>query len=133
MTGSYQRYIPALENAIRNAETPDAAATAADAVLASAGDLGAGDADVLGAIANLGVASAYYWYDAAARGALPGQGSASIFKCCDWGAIGWGDLVGAIGGAATALYSGAEVFPPGVIAGGVIGGAVGSAAVAFTT
>ena len=146
VTGDYEQYTGALENAMLSSYDPDDAANRMDAVLASATTLGSGDAQVLAAIASLGASSAAYWYAVEQSGGGDGGGSGagiepiepmSIYRyssCGYWCRIGWSDLVGSVSGAAqTIIGSGgaALIVTPTVIAGAAIGGLAGSAAAAI--
>lgn len=140
VTGAYEQYAGALENAMLASSDPQDAANQMDAVLGSATDLGAADATVLAGIAALGASSASYWYSVEQSG----SGSAgttiqpmSIVRtmfCGYWCHVGWGDLVGAVGGAASVVYTTggiAAAVPEAVLGGALVGGLAGSAANAF--
>lgn len=136
--GTYANYVGGLQSAMANGSTPDDVASGMDAVVASATDLGPGDAEVLEGIASTGESSAYYWYDQENSGAIArmidSSRATSIFRMPRrynfWGGLGWSDLSGAItGAAATCEWTGGACIavPEAMLAGSVIN-AVGSSA-----
>jgi len=137
VTGAYQRYTGALEDAMLASSNPTDAANRMDAVLSSAVDLGTPDASVLAAIASLGASSASYWYSVdqaggGGGGINPGPQEMSIFMmqmCGHWCHVGWADLIGAVGGAASVIYTSgglAAIAWPAVAGGALVGGLFGS-------
>ena len=61
--GAWESYSDGLQSALASASTPGGAASAMDAVLASASGLGASDSEILDGFASIGESDAYYWYD----------------------------------------------------------------------
>lgn len=137
LTGEFQNYTPGLDAAYANASTPSDVDYASWAVVyqAAANGLGQADLDVLAAIADIGVSSAYEWYAYELSGGFSGGGGGgdptqeamSIFRLgfgpIKWRAVGWSDLGGAIAGA----LGGAAGGPAGAFGGAVTRGAVASA------
>lgn len=139
VTGEFQTYIPAMQNAIENSDSPAAAAAGIDATLAQASELGAPDFEVLAAIASGTASSVYYWDEVEQSGGGGGSGppnQMAIFGrlCGFWCRVGGLDLVGMVGGALAVVYTagpGAVVAPQAVAAGAIIGGAFASLSAAF--
>lgn len=142
VTGEYQAYTGAMENAVLNAGSPEEAAAGIDAALAAGSSLPAADYQVLAGIASIAASSVYYWYqvEATSGGGAGGDQEylMSIFPptgwCGFWCKTGWADLFGAVGGAAAVIETagpGALVAPEAVLAGSVIGAAVNSASTAI--
>lgn len=132
VTGAFMDYSPALEAAILEAPTPEAAVATMDQTLASATSIPAPDYEVLADMVSAAASSVYYWYEVemnSGGGGGPGdddpQEPMSMFQNCRfWCRVGWADVIGMTSGAAAVVMTagpGAVIVPQAVAAGAAIG------------